>query len=625
MSNNLEHLERDPGITDRRRHLRIQVPFVLYVELGNGNGGLIPNLSETGFAVQAGTILVGDNFSSLQFQLPESGTWIECAGRLAWQGASKKEAGIEFIDLHEEGRDQIRNWISSQTVSGAVPAEKSNFNGVVETEEPDRRAGSDSTLEQTSPAEFEFSEFFPEEGKLTSKSAAGPDAFEIQNEELKPDSEPSAAANDPAISTESERFEQPSGVYAQSSDRAGNFPSELRPEEPMPAFPALNQGSVGDRDPFSQAKVSISDIPVPGRSSYGEIQRDVLSYAHATKPYRDEFTADGNQSWRPLILTSVIAFAGGLAIAALLIFGPPNFRALVSHDTTPTMDPFGRDARTADVRSLPPATPVPPAPSDSDKPRNMSGSSRSPGLPQLPPVLYVVTPTERPKDVSQSASNTFEVQPRTSKPRTGAAQGGLADAGTADRQNSAATQAAPLSSQNPSDKHGNQNTQDDYLQATKESPTRSPVITSQQADIPQTAAVAKSENSPVAPNVDQNTRIASGSVAINTRFLSIRAPRGLTTQASQLGATLEIGQLISSPQPVYPPEAARQRIEGTVTLHAVVGGDGKVESVEPISGPSVLLAPAMNAVRDWRYGQTLIDGKPIESVRNIDLVFRLLN
>ena len=105
MSNNLEHLERDPGITDRRRHPRIQVPFVLYVELGNGNGGLISDISEAGFAVQAGTILVGDNFSSLQFQLPESGTWIGCAGRLAWQGASKKEAGIEFIDLHEEGRD----------------------------------------------------------------------------------------------------------------------------------------------------------------------------------------------------------------------------------------------------------------------------------------------------------------------------------------------------------------------------------------------------------------------------------------------------------------------------------------------------------------------------------------
>src|SRR3984893_13582400 len=153
MSDNLEHLAHAPQITDRRRHSRIQVPFVVYVELGNGNGGLIPNISEAGFAVQASTILVGDNFSTLQFQLPESGTWIECAGRLAWQGASKKEAGIEFIDLYDEGRDQIRNWITSQTVSGAVPAEKSNFKGVVEAEEQDRRAGSDCKVEQTSTAE----------------------------------------------------------------------------------------------------------------------------------------------------------------------------------------------------------------------------------------------------------------------------------------------------------------------------------------------------------------------------------------------------------------------------------------------------------------------------------------
>src|SRR6202049_2746604 len=352
MLNNFEHLERDPQTTDRRRHPRIQVPFGLYVELGNGNGGLISDISEAGFAVQAGTILVGDNFSSLQFQLPESGTWIGCAGRLACQGASKKEAGIEFIDLHEEDRDQIRNWISSQTVSGAVPAEKSNFNGVLETEEPDRRAGSDYTVEQTSPGEFDFSELFQGEGKLTPKPAAGPDALEVLNEELKPDSAPFAGANDSASSTESRRFEHPTGVYAQSTDRAGNLPSELRHEEPMPAaVPAMNQGSVGHGDPDSRAKVSISDVPVAGRSSYGETQQDVLSYAHATRACRDEFTPDENKSWRPLILTSVIAFVGGLGIAAFLLFGHRNFRALLSQGSTTTTDPFQGAAS--------PAAPVP--------------------------------------------------------------------------------------------------------------------------------------------------------------------------------------------------------------------------------------------------------------------------
>jgi outer membrane biosynthesis protein TonB len=627
MSDNLEHLARAPQITDRRRHPRIQVPFVLYVELGNGNGGLIPNISESGFAVQAGTILVGDDFSSLQFQLPESGTWIECHGRLAWRGASKKEAGIEFIDLHKEGRDQIRDWISSQAVSGAVPAGKSNFNGVVETEDPDGSAGivdSDYTVEQTSPAEFDASEFFPEERKLSPRPAACPDAFEARNRELKPDSAPFAGANDSASSAESGSYEQPFGVYPQSTDRAGSFPSELPHEEPMPAG-AMNQDPVGHGDQDSGANVSISDIRVAGRSPRREIQHDVLSYAHAAKAYPDDFTPHENRSWRPLILTGVIAFVGGLAFAAFLICGPLNIKALVSHGPTTTTDPFQGDAPTADVLSLPPAA-LPPSASDSDKQRNMHGSSRSPGLPPLPPVVDIVTATERPKDVSQSASSTVDDQSRTNKSRTGAAQSGLADAGTPDRQNPAATRAEPFASRSPSDEdaHGNQNTQDD-LQANKKDPTRSPGIASQQAEVSQTAAVARNETSPVAPSVDENARIASGSVAINTRLFSLRVPRGPTTQTSQLGATLEIGQLISSPQPVYPPEAARQRIEGTVTLHAVVGGDGRVKSVEPVSGPSVLLAPAMSAVRDWRYGQTLIDGKPIESVRNIDLVFRLLN
>jgi outer membrane biosynthesis protein TonB len=615
MSDDLEHLERATRSTDRRRHARVQVQVVLYVELGNGNGGLISNVSEAGFAVQAGTVLVGDNFSTLQFQLPEFGTWIECTGRLAWQGASKKEAGIEFIDLHEEARHRIRNWISSQTVDGAVPVEESHFHDVVETEEPDGSAGfvgSRSTAEQTSPAEFDFSAFFPEESKLTQKPAAVPDTFELPDEELKPDSARFTGANDSANRIEFRRSGQPPGLYR---DPAGIFPSELPNEELMSAaVPAMNQGSVGHADQDNRAKESISDVTV---------------LRECCEAYRGTFTTDENKSWRTLILTSVITFVGGLGFAAFLTSGHLNFRALISHGTTTTTGPFQGDAATDDALSLhSAAAPVPPGASDSDKQRTMSGSSGSPGLPQLPPVIDIVTATERPKDVSQSASNTVEDQSRSSKSQTGAGQSGLADAGTPDRENPVATRTAPSASQSRSDDayaHGDQNTQDAYLQANKEAPTRSPGMASGQAEAPQTAAVARNENPPVAPSGDENARIASGSVAITTRFLSIRVPRGLPSQTSQVGATLQIGQLISSPQRIYPPEAARQRIEGIVTLHAVVGGDGKVESVEPVSGPSVLLAPAMSAVREWRYGQTLMDGKPIESVRNIDLVFRLVN
>src|ERR1700735_4894094 len=71
------------------------------------------------------------------------------------------------------------------------------------------------------------------------------------------------------------------------------------------------------------------------------------------------------------------------------------------------------------------------------------------------------------------------------------------------------------------------------------------------------------------------------------------------------------------------PEAIQQRIEGTVQLHAVIGEDGKVESLEAVSGPPLLVAAAIIAVREWRYAPTLLEGHRIQIQEAIRLVFRI--
>jgi TonB family protein len=113
---------------------------------------------------------------------------------------------------------------------------------------------------------------------------------------------------------------------------------------------------------------------------------------------------------------------------------------------------------------------------------------------------------------------------------------------------------------------------------------------------------------------------ASSSVAISSRRL-IPTPPGFKPQGQN--KNLLVGRLLRRVDPSYPREAEQQRIEGTVRLHAVIGKDGKILSLEPVSGPPLLVGSAEIAVREWRYGPTLLDGRPIQTQADINVVFRL--
>jgi protein TonB len=75
--------------------------------------------------------------------------------------------------------------------------------------------------------------------------------------------------------------------------------------------------------------------------------------------------------------------------------------------------------------------------------------------------------------------------------------------------------------------------------------------------------------------------------------------------------------------PVYPAFAKANGIEGSVEMKVVIGPDGTVQRVDPVSGQEVLLKAAIEAVRQWRYTPTLLDQKPIEAEVDVTLQFRL--
>jgi TonB family protein len=86
---------------------------------------------------------------------------------------------------------------------------------------------------------------------------------------------------------------------------------------------------------------------------------------------------------------------------------------------------------------------------------------------------------------------------------------------------------------------------------------------------------------------------------------------------------VQAAKIIKRVQPEYPEEARSTHISGTVRLHVIIGKDGRMKSLEVVSGHPMLQQAALNAVRQWQYQQTLLNGEPVEIDTTIDVIFSL--
>jgi protein TonB len=94
-------------------------------------------------------------------------------------------------------------------------------------------------------------------------------------------------------------------------------------------------------------------------------------------------------------------------------------------------------------------------------------------------------------------------------------------------------------------------------------------------------------------------------------------------QRIQVSQGVTQGLLVRQVKPQYPPMARETRVEGDVVLSAVIDKNGVVSDVRAISGPALLIPPALQAVRQWRYKPYLLNGQPVEVETQIKVQFRL--
>ncbi len=109
----------------------------------------------------------------------------------------------------------------------------------------------------------------------------------------------------------------------------------------------------------------------------------------------------------------------------------------------------------------------------------------------------------------------------------------------------------------------------------------------------------------------------------STRSVPVLAKTPEPPKRMRIASRVVAANLIHDVAPVYPPEAGRARIEGTVVLLAVIGRDGTVRDVQVKSGSPLLAQAAMDAVKQWRYRPYFLNGEPVEVDSQITITFNL--
>ncbi len=83
--------------------------------------------------------------------------------------------------------------------------------------------------------------------------------------------------------------------------------------------------------------------------------------------------------------------------------------------------------------------------------------------------------------------------------------------------------------------------------------------------------------------------------------------------------------LIRRVMPLYPPLAKSARVQGTVEFTAVISKEGTIENLRLVRGHPLLVEAAREAVLQWKYRPTLLNGRPVEVVTDILVNFTLSN
>jgi protein TonB len=131
-------------------------------------------------------------------------------------------------------------------------------------------------------------------------------------------------------------------------------------------------------------------------------------------------------------------------------------------------------------------------------------------------------------------------------------------------------------------------------------------------------AVAGSSTEAVAPLISQSRSLPPPPPPVVAEKVQSKP-----IQQMHVGGDIQAAKILTRVIPAYPAMARQARISGTVRLLGVIAKDGTVQKLQVLSGHPYLVRAAVDAVRQWVYRPTVLDGEPVEVIAPIDVIFTL--
>ena len=116
---------------------------------------------------------------------------------------------------------------------------------------------------------------------------------------------------------------------------------------------------------------------------------------------------------------------------------------------------------------------------------------------------------------------------------------------------------------------------------------------------------------------------APDAMALKTVTTELPRPGERPPMIVRVGGKVQLSKLKRQIRPEYPLVARDLGIQGVVSLEVLLGLDGRVLHLRPVSGPSELIPSAVEAVKQWEYQPTLLNGRPCYIATRIDVQFTL--
>jgi TonB family protein len=645
---------------DRRLHARQRVHSLSYVKMGDSNGGIVLNISEGGISVQAAAVLDPTEPVTMWLEIPKVRDRVEVTAEIAWLSASKKEAGLRFVDLPDSTLQQIRKWMAREASpeqfedeSEPVGEEQDSPGETVEVALEDEAGVRELTEKNIMSAEeikslesARHSVEVPEMGETEEGEEEGEDEAiaEVKSHaagtaEIDADSEDDSedgedfdeeSESEPGAETE----EEVELVAKASAEEKRETEVEIKSEAADDR--SLEEESAAEVAAEAGARVDVKDDAEEEGEDEAEAEEELQTEDELIRAFGPPVVPFERRPHAPF--SSMSALAGGsrssqnLAIAAAL---PREVHksakeTVAQPDIAPDIAPnSGWNVFTVQLQT---------------------GWFLAALVLLLALISFIAGMAVRRGALNNVLGEQQDaLAPKSSGAAAAGAHATLSTGGGA-VDGSIGAAAKPLSIEIVD--AGNHRWAIPASSGTNHAIT-APVVDTAGSVAASPASVrakggeaeqqaqgssgpAASANGdgaapanagkPVVPlvlSLPETPISASGSVAISSQR-SVPVPAD-GSKAAQNAKNLQVGQLINLVEPVYPAEAVQQKIEGTVKVHAVIGTDGVIESVAQVSGPQLLVNASVNAVRNWKYSPTRMNGQAIETQEDISFVFRLPN